>query len=112
MDGERTTDGRRRWRVWDEHEAREALAELSRSGESIAEFTRRRRISAQRVYYWKKRLAESGAPAFVAVPVAPAGGVGQIEIVAEGVTIRVREELDLERLAEIIEIVARRGRGC
>jgi hypothetical protein len=111
MDGERTTDGRRGWRVWREHEAREALAELARSGESIAEFTRRRRVSAQRVYYWKKRLAESGAPAFVAVPVAPAR-FEQIEIVAGGVTIRVREDLDPERLAEIIEIVARHGRGC
>lgn len=111
MERGRTTDGRRRWRVWSEGEAREALAELSRSGESVAEFARREGISAQRVYYWKKRIAETNAPAFVAVPLAP-GHAGQIEIIAEGVTIRVREDLDSERLAEIVGVLAQRGRGC
>jgi transposase-like protein len=111
MDGSRTTDGRRRWQVWGEGEAREALAELSRSGESVAEFARRRGVSAQRVYYWKKRVADALVPAFVAVPVT-APRAGQIEIMAEGVTIRVREDLDSERLADILDAVARRHRGC
>lgn len=109
--GMRAADGRRRWRVWGEGEAREALAELSRSGESIAEFTRRRGISAQRIYYWKKRIAETAAaiPAFVAVPLASAGAA-RIEIAVDGVTIRVREDVEPERLAEIVDILARRIR--
>jgi transposase-like protein len=108
MDGLRTVAGQGRWR---EREAREALAELSRSGKSIAEFARRRGISAQRIYYWKKRIAEAVAPAFVAVPVT-SGGLEQVEITAGGVTIRVREDLAPERLTAIVEIMARHGHGC
>lgn len=111
MDGLRTAESRRRRQVWDEGQAREALAELARSGDSIAEFARHRGISAHRVYYWKKRIAEARAPGFLAVPVAPAG-VGQMEIVADGVTIRVREDLHAGRLAEILEVVTGRNRGC
>ena len=110
MDEARTTDRRRRWQVWDEREAREVL-ELSRSGESITEFARRRGISVQRIYYWKKRVAATVVPAFVAVSL-PSVRVGQIEIAADGVTIRVREDLARERLADIVDMVARRGRGC
>jgi transposase-like protein len=109
--GERRTEGGRWSEAWDEPEARRSLAELARSGESVVEFARRRGVSAQRVYYWRRRLAETRTPAFVAVPLGPAR-VGQIEIIADGVTIRVREDLDLERLAEIVEVAARRSRGC
>jgi transposase-like protein len=108
MDGMRTTDGRRRWQVWGEHEARAALAELGQSGESIAEFARRRGVSAQRIYYWKKRLSEALAPAFVAVPL-PSTRVDQIEIVADGVTIRVREDVAPDRLADILDALTRRA---
>jgi hypothetical protein len=111
MDRVRVADGRRRWRVWGEQDARAALAELSESGESISKYALRRGISVQRIYYWKKRIAESAAPAFVAVPL-PAARVEQIEITADGVTIRVREDLAQERLAEILDVLARRGRGC
>jgi len=110
MDRQRTADGRRRWRQWSEQEARDALSELARSGEGIARFARRKGISEQRLYYWRKRIAQSGAPAFVAVPVA--ASIPQVEIASEAVTVRVREDLDLEHLADLIEVVARRGRGC
>jgi transposase-like protein len=110
MDGERTADGRRRWRQWSEHEAREALAELARSGEGIACFARRKGVSEQRLYYWRKRIAQADAPAFVAVPLATSRP--QVEIASAAVTVRVREDLDLEHLADLIEVVARRGRGC
>jgi len=111
MDKARMADGRRHREVWGEPEAREALSEIADSGESIAEFARRRGVSAQRIYYWKKRIAETTAPAFVAVPLT-ATRAGQIEISADGVTIRVREDLASERLADILDVVARRGRGC
>ena len=98
-----------RWRQWSEQEARDALDELAESGESVAQFARDRGISAQRVYYWKKRNAQTVPPAFVAVPIQTAG-VAQIEIAAEGVTVRVREDLDPARLADILDVVARRVR--
>jgi len=111
MDRTRTADGRRRWEVWGEPEAREALSELADSGESIVQFPRRRGVSEQRIYCWKKRIAQTAAPAFVAVPLT-ATRAGQIEISAGGVTIRVREDLDSERLANIRDVVLQRGRGC
>jgi transposase-like protein len=98
-------------RRWDEGEAREALAEQKRSGESVTEFAKRRGFSAQRIYYWKKRIAEAAVPTFVAVPVT-AARAGQIEIVADGITIRVREDLAPERLAQIVDVLVRRSREC
>jgi transposase-like protein len=110
MDRQRTADGRRRWRQWGEQEARDALSELARSGEGVARFARRKGISEQRLYYWRKRIGQTHAPAFVAVPL-PAS-IPQVEIATEAVTVRVREDLDLEHLAALIEVVVRRGRGC
>jgi hypothetical protein len=86
------------------------LAELARSGESITRFARRKGVSVQRLQYWRKQIAETCAPAFVAVPLSASRS--QIEIASEAVTVRVREDLDPEQLAEIIEVVARRGRRC
>jgi transposase-like protein len=111
MDRQRTMDGRRRWRQWTERDARAALAELARSGEGIGRFARRKGVSEQRLYYWRKRIAETGAPSFVAVPVTAARRA-ELEIVGDGITLRVREDLDIGRVADLIEVVARRGRGC
>jgi transposase-like protein len=111
MDRQRTVDGRRKWRQWSEAEARKALIELAESGESLEQFARKKGVSAQRVYYWRKRLAQAVTPAFVAVPVTAAARA-QIEIAFERVTVRVREDLDLARLADIIDVVARSGAGC
>jgi transposase-like protein len=103
----------RRWRQWTERDAREALAELARTGESIAGFARRRGVSGERVRYWRRRLADGAPPAFVAVPVASASaGPPQIEIVAGSVTLRVREDVSLEHLSDLIDTVTGRGRGC
>jgi hypothetical protein len=54
MGERRTEDGQ--WR--DEAEARRSLGELARTGESIAQFARRRGISGQRVYYLRDTLAK------------------------------------------------------
>jgi transposase-like protein len=101
----------RRWRQWTEEDAREALAELARTGESIAGFARRRGVSGERIRYWRKRLTDSAVPAFVAVPVTSAGRP-QIEIVGASVTLRVREDVSLEHLSDLIDTVARHGRRC
>ena len=102
---------------WTEDEARAALMELARSGESAAEFARSRGFSTQRIYYWKKRLAATSAvPAFVPVrlPVVASSTIAPatIEIVSSGVTVRVREDLDVEHVARIVEALAGRAREC
>ena len=102
---------RRGWRQWTEQDAREALAELAHTGESVAGFARRRGVSCERVRYWRKRLAD-GAPAFVAVPVGSDRQGPRIEITTAAVTLRVREDVDLEHLAALVDVVARHGRGC
>lgn len=43
--------------AWTDDEARAVLDEWRRSGESIAEFARKRGVGAPRLYWWKKRLA-------------------------------------------------------
>ena len=101
---------------WTEDEARSALTELAQSGQSMAEFARRRGFSTARIRYWKERLGVTAAiPAFVAVslPMATGTMVGPtIEIVARDVTVRVREDLDVEHVARLVEALANRSRGC
>jgi hypothetical protein len=112
----RTAEKRGGWHQWTEDEARSALAELARSGESVAVFAHSRGFSTQRVRYWKKRLGESPAvAAFVPVrwPVAaPTVSPPTIEIVSGGITLRVREDLDVEHVARIVAALASRARGC
>ena len=112
-----TTTVRSGWRQWTEGEARAVLAALARSGESSAAFARSRGFSTQRIDYWKKRLGVTSAvPAFVPVrlPDVAASTIGPatIEIVYGGVTVRVREDLDVEHVARIVEALAGRGRRC
>jgi hypothetical protein len=101
------------WRQWTEEEGRAALEELARSGEGLVRFAQSRGISTGRLAYWKKRLGEapSDPPAFVEVPLSAAGR-GQIEIAHDGVVVRVREDLDVEHLARIVEALGRRRRVC
>jgi hypothetical protein len=107
MVGNRKT---RSWHQWTERDAREALAELAASGETKAQFARRTGISTERLRYWRKRLANVLAPSFVAVPVAAPRA--QLEIAVGDVTVRVREDLDLTRVADLLELVAGRSREC
>jgi hypothetical protein len=100
-----------RWDQWTTDEARAALADYAASGESMADFSRRRRISIRRLTYWQKRLARADSPAFVEVTVR-ASERRQIEIVRDGVIVRVREDLDVGRLVQIVEALAGQHRGC
>ena len=100
-------------RKWTEAEARAALAEWRRSGETEFAFARQRGFSPQRLRYWRSRLRVSSTqtaapPAFVAVamPVA-ARGPSKIEIHVGAILVCVREELDVEHLARIVGALAR-----
>jgi hypothetical protein len=106
---------------WTETEARAALADLARSGQSELAFARGRGFSRQRVRYWKSRLgvstskpktAVSPKPGFVAVamPVV-ARAPTKIEIHVGELSVRVREDLDVEHLARIVGALMRVA-GC
>jgi transposase-like protein len=112
----RTADGRRRWRQWTEAEARAALAELAESGESLASFARRKGVSSNRLLYWRQRVGETVvAPSFVRVrlPAArPPSDGERVEIVVDDVAVRVREEMDVGRLAALVRALAGREPAC
>jgi hypothetical protein len=101
-------DSQRRWHHWTEKEARAALAELAASGESVAAFTRRTGISTGRLAYWQKRIASGETANFVAVDLGAATTSRHFEIVAAGVVVRVREDLELDHVARLVEAIARR----
>ena len=99
-------------RQWTKEHARETLAELEVSGETVASFADRKGVSPQRIAYWKRRMAASAAPDFVAVTL-PTRSPGWLELVAGGVTVRVRVDLEVEHVARLVEALARRvGRTC
>jgi transposase-like protein len=111
-DRSRTADGRQRWRQWTEAEARAALAELAESGESLASFARRKGVSSNRLVYWRRRVGESS---FVEVRLPAAGSPSDgahIEIVVGGVAVRVREEMDVGRVAALVRALAGREPAC
>jgi hypothetical protein len=100
----------RHWRQWTECEARRELEELASTGESAAGFARRKGISPHRVAYWQKRLSEG--PRFVAVEVESAVRPSQIEISVGAVVLRVREGLDVEHVARLVDALERRRGGA
>jgi|SRR5882757_3104875 len=55
---------------WTEDDARQVLDEWRQSGQTIAAFARARRVSAPRLYWWRRRLSKVGAvaPAMSLVP--------------------------------------------
>jgi hypothetical protein len=101
----------RRWRQWTEAEARAALNELAASKESVAEFARRKGVSTQRVAYWRKRLPAT-EPAFISVAIPDSAALSAtIELAARGVTLRVREDVGIARLAAIVDVLIRAASG-
>lgn len=103
------------WRQWTEEEARVVLGELAQSGVSAAEYARAKGISTHRLAYWRKRLSDTGTPAFVAVTL-PSGTAVQreqpIEIVVGGVVVRMAGEVAAERLASIVQALAKEASKC
>lgn len=106
---------------WNEERARAVLSELEATGQSVAEFARRKAVSVQRLFYWRKRLGKATTTQFVAVTLprattlqpAQAATSGRIEIAVSGTVIRVREELDVEYVGRLVEAIARRmGEPC
>lgn len=108
---------------WREDEARRVLGEWKRSGLSAESFARVRGVSPTRLSYWSKRLSNANANAnagdevkFVPVSLRASSDMpearGKIEIIRDGVTVRVREDLDAEHVARLVSALARMGSRC
>ena len=108
---------KRRWRQWSEQEARELLAEFAASQQTAAAFSRRKGVSSGRIAYWRKRLDGSSlvlreTTDFVAVDLAAVGTSRCLEIVAAGVVVRMREDLDADQVARLVQAIGRRVGGA
>lgn len=114
MDTKSRTGHGRRWRQWTEGEARTALEELTRSGVSLSEFARRKGVSVQRLGYWRKRLGHAEPPAFVAVtlPHSTRPPSAPIEISVGTVVVRIPDEIDADRIADIVTALSKRFEQC
>jgi len=63
------------------------------------------------VAYWRKRLSKPTRAEFVAVTL-PKTSRAVLEIMVGAVVVRVREDLDTERVAGLVEAIGRRWGGC
>ncbi len=91
---------------WTEREAREALTAVEESGESLAAFAKREGFSAERLYRWRRKLAEEAFVEIERESVGPDRG-GVLEVVlATGRVVRVPRDFDavtLQRLLALLE---------
>lgn len=111
--------GRKRARRWSESEAAVAVREWAKSGVSAEAFAEPRGYSGERLRRWGHRLQDvaslSSRVEFAPVEVAASALVvasQQIVIEVGEVTVRIREDLDCERLALIVGALARTMRAC
>ena len=97
-------DRRKNWRAAD---AERALAQLEKSGESVAGYERRTGIPASRLHWWRKRLAadQSEGPRFVPVRVTGEVTTAALEIVVGARVVRVRDGFDDEILLRLIRVL-------
>src|SRR5258708_29610715 len=122
--GRRVGDERRLSDRWTEDTARVTLAERAASNLSNEQFARERGFSPQRLYYWQHRLGVSKSVArlpeveFVPVTLPRAtlrsdpSGPAYIEILRNGIVIRVREDLDVSHIARLVDALSRGQREC
>lgn len=92
---------------WTAERARTVLEGWRASGKSAAMFAAEQGITATRLAYWAKQLAdvmEPPAPRFVAVPVDGATGASSaaIEIELPGLRLRLRENADALYVARLV----------
>jgi len=66
-----STGARFTTRRWSESEAREVLASLERSGQTMAAFAAEHGLDVQRLYYWRRRVAEGDGITFRELVVRP-----------------------------------------
>jgi len=94
---------------WTEGEAREMLAALERSGETVAAFAAARGLDPQRIYYWRRRVAGGDPITFRELVVRPslsARQEGPFEIVlGKCPVVRVPTSFDAKALGRLLEVL-------
>jgi hypothetical protein len=92
------------------------LREWRRSGKSASAFARERGVSVRRLSYWAKQLSSANESRVRFVPVTLAEAktpcAAVIEIEHGGVTVRVRESVDVELVGRLLAVVVRAVRPC
>jgi transposase-like protein len=90
-------------RRWTAEEARQVLAAQEASGESLAGFARKRGLKAQRLQWWRSRLAAWEQPAQTLVPaVVEARALPAVRLRVAGVEVEIAEPVEAGWLAELI----------
>jgi transposase len=98
-----------RRRRWSEREGRAMLEALARSGQTVAEFSRRHELQEQRVRAWTKRLPDvATAASFMPVRVredarAPIASDPGVEVILRGGrVVRVGADFDADLLRRVV----------
>lgn len=90
-------------------EMQRLLGQCERSGLSLAEFARRRGLSAQALRWWRHRLRgleADSAPEFVEVDLAAASSAACFEVVLPtGEVVRVGERFDAGALTRLLAVL-------
>lgn len=104
---------------WSKEDARVVLAELERSGKPVRVFAEEHGLDPQRLYLWRRRVAEGDGTTFRELIVRPSSATSvrdanesPFEIVlASGVVIRVPPSFDATALARVLEVLTQ-ARAC
>lgn len=85
------------------------MSVFDRSGLSVHAFARQRGIDPQRLYWWRRRLAESDSrpgAALTFVEVKSDAGAARIEVVLRsGRVLRLAEPFDADAVRRLIEVL-------
>ncbi len=108
----RPTPARRHWHPWTETEATAVPEAFATAGLNTADFFAQRGFLTGCLKYWRQGLAASPTtvtPAFVAVTL-PISRRPDAHIERGGLVLRVREDIDVEHLARLVDALA--GAPC
>ena len=105
-------------RRWTERDARVVLAALARSGKPLRVFAEEHGLDPQRLYGWRRRVANGDRTTFHELIVRPSGhsapnadGMAFEVVFASGVVVRVPPSFDAAALARLL-VVLTQARAC
>jgi transposase len=104
---------------WTRSDAREVIAALERSGQTVSVFAAEHGLDPQRVYLWRRRLGEAERTTFQEIVVRPQAAPldrdaqsASFEIVLpSGAVIRVPTSFEAAALIRLLEVLAQ-ARSC